>query len=299
MEGSKLIEKNLEAVIRTAELIGDFSPSDPEWHELRMQGITGTDAGTILGVNPYASAYSLWAKKTGRVSSEVAQNARMRLGQLLEAPLLQMFAEQNPELTIYTGGTYRSKEHPFLIANPDAIAYDENGKLYIIEVKTARQYWDDIPPHYIAQVLHYADVFSADEARLVALTGGDYREYEITFEPEMLEAQRSAMYEFYELIQEDLEPQWDGSQSTYETVREMQGSDMTEESVELGWLGVQLFNANHKFKEAEGELTALKSAALAQMGEAKYGVTTEGGESVLVCVKRSRNGGKPWLELKG
>lgn len=284
--------------IRSAELLGNYKPTDLAWHELRKQGITGTDAGTILGVNPYASPYALWAKKTGRVSDHVEQNQRMRLGQLLEAPLLKMFEENNPELKLFTVGTYRHKDYPYLIANPDALAYDEDGKLYIIEVKTARQYWDEIPPHYIAQVLHYADVFSADGIKLVALTGGDYREYEIPFEPEMLEAQREAIHEFWQLIAEDIEPDWDGSQSTYETVREMQGSDMTDESVDLGELGVLLYNAQQAYKSSEEELTKLKSAVLAQMGEAKYAVTTEGGTSVLVAIKRSRNGGKPYLEVK-
>lgn len=297
-EGIKLITHNTDLEIRSAELIGDFTPADPQWHELRLTGISGTDAGTILGVNPYASAYSLWAQKTGRVSRDIEQNQRMRLGQLLEGPLLQMFAECNPNLKVETCGTYRSKEHPYLIANPDALAWDGD-KLYIVEVKTSRQYWDDIPPHYIAQVLHYADVMGADGITLVALTGGDYREYSIPFEPEMVEAQREAMESFWQLIQGDLEPDWDGSQATYETVREMQSGDITEESIELGDLGIYLSNAYTRFKEAEAELNSFKSATLAQMGEAKYGICSEGGESVLVAVKRQRAGGKPWLEVKG
>lgn len=297
-KGSKLITHNSDTEIRSAELIGDFTPADPEWHELRLTGISGTDAGTILGVNPYASAYSLWAQKTGRVTRDIEQNQRMRLGQLLEGPLLQMFAESNPNLKVETCGTYRSKEFPWMIANPDALAWDGD-KLYIVEVKTARQYWDEIPPHYIAQVLHYADVFDADGITLVALTGGDYREYSIPFEREMVEAQREAMLSFWELIEEDLEPQWDGSQATYDTVREMQSGDMTEESIDIGELGVLLSNAQANYKAAEEELNTCKSATLAQMGDAKYAITTEGGAPVLVAVKRSRNGGKPWLEVKG
>ena len=284
--------------IRTAELIGEFTPSDPEWHELRLKGITGTDAGTILGVNPYDSAYALWCKKTGRIDSNVEQNQRMRLGQLLEAPLLQMFKENNPELEVFTGGTYRHKEYPWLIANPDALAWDGD-KLIIIEVKTARQYWDTIPPHYVAQVLHYADVFSADEVRLVALTGGDYREYEIAVEVEMLEAQRAAVADFWAMVGNDTEPTWDGSQSTYEAVRSIVSTDITEESTELGDLGILLSNANDAYKAAEQELTTLKSATLAQMGDAKYGVVTLDNTSTIVAVKRSRAGGKPWLEVKG
>ena len=297
-QASKLIKDFQEKSLRTAELIGNYTPADPEWHELRAQGISGTDAGTILGVNPFASAYSLWCAKTGRIDRDVPQNQRMRLGQLLESPLLQMFAESNPELEVYTAGTFRHKDHTWMIANPDALAFDGE-KLYIVEVKTSRNYWDEIPPSYIAQVLHYADVFSADGIKIVALTGGDYREYDIPFEPEMIEAQREATHEFYQMIINDEEPAWDGAEATYEAVRDLVPTNVTEESIELGDLGVHLSNAFSRFKAAEDQLREVKSATLAQMGEAKYGVCSEGGAPVLVAVKRSRAGGRPWLEVKG
>lgn len=297
-QASKLIRDFQGKSLRTANLLGNYTPDDREWHELRARGISGTDVGTILGVNPFASAYSLWCSKTGKINNEVPQNQRMRLGQLLERPLLEMFAESNPHLEVYTAGTFNHKDHPWMVANPDALAW-EGDKLWIVEVKTSRKYWDEIPPHYVAQVLHYADVFSADGIKLVALTGGDYREFEVPFEPEMAEAQREAALMFWNMVQEDHEPDWDGAEATYEAVREMASTEITEESIELGDLGVHLSNAFSRHKAAEEELRMVKSATLAQMGDAKYGMCSEGGEPVLVAVKRSRAGGRPWLEVKG
>lgn len=295
---SKSIKDFGKKSFRTAELVGNYTPADPEWHELRAQGISGTDAGTILGVNPFASAYSLWCAKTGQIDRDVPQNQRMRLGQLLEEPLLQMFAESNPHLEVYTTGTWRSKEHPWMVANPDALAFDGD-KLYIVEVKTSRNYWDEIPPHYVAQVIHYADVFSADGIIMVALTGGDYREYQVPFEEEMVHAQRGASEMFWNMVLEKQVPDWDGAEATYEAVRDMASTTIAEESIELGELGVHLSNAFSRHKAAEEELRQVKSATLAQMGDAKYGMCSEGGEPVLVAVKRSRAGGRPWLEVKG
>lgn len=295
---SKLIRDFQEKSLRTAKLIGNFTPEDQEWHDIRAKGISGTDVGTILGVNPFASAYSLWCQKTGRIDGTVPQNQRMRLGQLLERPLLEMFAESNPHLEVYTAGTFQKEDDPWMIANPDALAFDGD-KLYIVEVKTSRNYWDEIPPHYVAQVLHYADVFSADGIKIVALTGGDYREYDVPFEEEMGIAQREAALAFWNMVQEDKEPDWDGAEATYEAVRDMASTSVTEESTELGDLGVHLSNAFNRHKAAEEELRQLKSATLAQMGDAKYGMCSEGGEPVLVAVKRSRAGGRPWLEVKG
>lgn len=39
-----------------------------EWLELRKAYIGGSEAGAIIGMNPYKSAYTLWAEKTGRLS---------------------------------------------------------------------------------------------------------------------------------------------------------------------------------------------------------------------------------------
>ena len=284
--------------IRSANLLGDFTPADQEWHDLRKQGITGTDVGAILGVSPFSSAYKIWAIKTGQITDEVKQNQAMRLGQLLEPALLQLFKEEHPEMQVYEVGTYAHEDYPFMIANPDGLAV-EGDKLWIVEIKTSRKYWEEIPRHYIAQVLHYADVFSADGIKLVSYAGGNYQEWTIDFTDFELDFQREAVKEFWEEnIQAGVEPSWDGSQATYEVIRELARPGDPEVSVDLGYLGVQLANANQEAQRAEQELRQLKSAALAQMGDAKFGMVEQEGKDYLVATKRQRGEGKVWLEVK-
>ena len=43
----------MKVIAKTTELTHD------EWLDLRKTGIGGSDAGTILGVNPYSSPYAL------------------------------------------------------------------------------------------------------------------------------------------------------------------------------------------------------------------------------------------------
>lgn len=284
--------------IRSAVLLGDFTPADQEWHDLRAKGITGTDCAAILGVSPFSSAYKIWAIKTGRVTDEVPQNQAMRLGQLLEPALLQMFKENNPELDVHEVGTYAHEDYPFLIANPDALAF-EGEKLWIVEIKTARKYWEKVPDHYVTQVLHYADVFQADGIKVVSYAGGFYQEWDVPFDNFELEAQREAVMDFYKQnVASDKEPSWDGSKATYEVVRELAAPGDPEVSVELGYLGVQLQNAQRQFEEAEAKLRELKSATLSQMENATFGMCSEGGEPVMVARKKQRGEGKPWLEIK-
>ena len=37
-----------------------------DWLEERKKGIGGSDAATILGLNPYKTTIELWEEKTGR-----------------------------------------------------------------------------------------------------------------------------------------------------------------------------------------------------------------------------------------
>jgi putative phage-type endonuclease len=283
--------------IRTAEFVGDFASGSDEWLELRKQGITGTDVGTLLGVNPYESAYALYHKKLNLIDDRVPDNNRMKLGRFLETPLLDMFQDNHPELTIVTVGTYRHKERTWQIANPDALAYDGD-KLYIVEVKTSRQYWDDIPPHYKAQTLHYCDVFDADGIIFVTLEGGDYKEYFVDRDEDAIEVQRGLSETFWEdNLANEIVPDWDGSESTYNTVRELsEASD--EGSVDLGDLGMHLVNKNTEIEKLTKELNELKARALDAMQHAKYGVVEYEGVEYSACVKRQRGEGKPYLQIE-
>ena len=282
--------------IRTAELVGDFAPGSEEWLGLRKQGITGTDVGTLLGVNPYESAFALYHKKLGLIDDHVPDNNRMKLGRFLETPLLEMFQDNHPELTIVQVGTYRNRERKWQIANPDALAYDGD-KLYIVEVKTSRQYWDEIPPHYKAQVLHYCDVFDADGIMFVTLEGGDYKEYTLDRDQEAIEIQRGLSETFWEEnLANEIVPDWDGSESTYNAVREL--SEPSEEgSIDLGDLGVHLVNKQSELDRVQEELNELKSRTLEAMQHAKYGVVEHDGVEYSAAIKRQRGEGKHYLQI--
>ena len=66
----------------TAELVSNFENGSPEWLEQRMQGIGGSDVGTIVGANKYQTVTDLWAYKTRRVAG-VETTAPMEWGNRL------------------------------------------------------------------------------------------------------------------------------------------------------------------------------------------------------------------------
>ena len=50
-----------------------------EWLSIRHKYIGGSDAGAVIGMNPYKSRYTLWAEKTGKMP-EFGGNITTKVG---------------------------------------------------------------------------------------------------------------------------------------------------------------------------------------------------------------------------
>jgi putative phage-type endonuclease len=288
-----------EASFNGALNLGVFDAGSSNWHELREQGIGGSEIGTICGLNPWESAFALWAKRTGQIPNPPLTSWSVRFGKAFESPVLELWAEEHPEFEVYLAGTFQHPEIDYLRANPDALAkHRETGEWVVVEVKTARGTWADTPPAYVAQVQHYMDVLSIDRSVIVAVAGWNYEERWVARDQFQIEAQREAARRFWEHLQNMEKPEWDGSKATYEAVRYMNG-DIEDDDVDLGELGEELVKAHLKFGFVEQELVRLKSATLDAMGKAKYGYVMKAGKKWVVAQRQARGQGKPWLIVKG
>jgi len=279
------------SVLNGARLVGNYAPGSPEWHSERSKGIGGSEVGTILGLNPYESPYALWAKKTKRIPSEIQENWAIRFGKAFEEPILYLWQEEHPEWDLYTTGTYADEFCDYLHANPDAIAvHKKTGEQMIIEVKTARQTWENVPPSYIAQVMHYMGVTKIQRGLIVAVAGMTWNEYEVPFNQQQIDHQNKQIAEFWNSVQEDKRPDWDGAESTYHAVR-MQYDSIEAVEVDLGELGREVLELQMKADDAYWKLSQAKSKALDAMETAKWGTyTTPSGEVVRVASRQMRAG---------
>lgn len=283
------------AEFNDAELVGMFEPDSEQWHEARRSGIGGSEIGTIMGLNPWDSAFALWARRTGQIPEKQLNSWAIRFGKAFESPILQMWAAEHPEWHVFTTGTYRSRKHPWQLANPDALAqHHETGEWMVIEVKTSRNPWKDIPPHYMAQVQHYMSVMGVERAVLVGVVGWDWEERFVDADPYAQQVMRDAGLRFWSHLEEIAPPLWDGSKATYEAVREMH-PDIDGESVDIGELGVELLEAHAQAADAEAELSRIKSEVLSRMGTAKTATVIRDGEEVRVASRQARGKGTPWL----
>lgn len=161
-----------------------------KWLKLRKTGIGGSDAGSICGMNPYASPMSVYQDKT---SDEVADldNESMRQGRDLEDYVARRFMEETRFKVKRSNMMYRSKEHPFMLADVDRLIVGQDAGL---ECKTASAYsadkWKDreIPPHYLLQCCHYMAVTGKREWYIaVVILGREFKYAKITWDDEMIE----------------------------------------------------------------------------------------------------------------
>lgn len=73
-------------------LVSTLNLSKEEWLRYRKCGITGTDAGAILGLNPYRSAFQVYHDKISDTVENI-DNEAMRQGRDLEEYVAQRFTE--------------------------------------------------------------------------------------------------------------------------------------------------------------------------------------------------------------
>ena len=275
-----------------AVLLGDFANGSQEWHDLRDEpgAIGGSDIAPIAGLSQWESAITKWAKKTKQIPDELTPNMSMRLGTKLEAPILEIFTEEHPELTVYETGTWANKENPWARSNPDGLYQTEDGSWGIVEVKFSRDYWTGVPQAYRAQVLWYMKVFGIRQAKLVALAGSSYQEYDIEWDEFEAQILWDAAIRFREAVLEMKMPYWDGSNSTLETIRTL-SPGISDTEVDLDELGMHYINSVTQYEKANAKMTELKARVIQAMDGAKRGLIF--GEHWLSL--RSRAGGAPYL----
>lgn len=157
-----------------------------QWHKDRLNGIGGSEASTVLGINPWQTRLQLYDKKVERkIDLSSSDNIRFKLGHILE-PLI---AE---EYTKKTGRILESRPQkihplfPFMNGNIDReIIISNKNKIQtsngILEIKTKGAFinWEgnEIPPYYIAQLQHYLAIYGYNWGSFAIL---DFNKFEVT-----------------------------------------------------------------------------------------------------------------------
>lgn len=261
-----------------SDLVCTVCKTEEEWRKLRNKAIGGSDAATVLNLNPYRSAFSLWLEKTGQLApDDISQNESVRLGNELEDYVARRFAEETGKKVDRMGCTLSRPDIPFAHANIDRILMDEDAGL---ECKTTSHYDpfedDEIPDPYYCQCLHYMMVTGVDHWYLAVLFMGfrpEFRWYCIKRNEAEITALKAAESDFWDHVKNNTPVAIGGSESDSESVGKLFPGDDSEE-IDLTAVETQLRNiADFKAQRAkiDSAITEAENGVKLFLGNATKG----------------------------
>lgn len=250
--------------------------SDVErWRDARRVGVGASEVATILGVNPWDSAFALWARKTGR-APDVEESGKMRRGKLAEPAIIADYVAETGREVRRWGQLLRFRALPCLLATPDAERTDDGA---VVELKFTGQDWSDIPLYYQLQQTTQMGVAGRARGALVAWCGNDLWHRELDFHAGAFDAILSAVERFWWHVENDVAPETDGSQATTEALKRIApnpGLIVNLPSEAAVW-DAELVRIKDALKGLEEEKRRLENQIKAALGEAEKGILPNGG----------------------
>ena len=206
-------------------LISTVGLSRADWLRARRQGITGTDAGAITGMNPYVSAFQVYQDKHSDDVQET-DNEAMRQGRDLEEYVASRFTEATGLKVHRANAIFQNEEHPVMLADFDRLIVGQKAGL---ECKTVSPYsagkWKDgaIPLHYQMQVQHYLAVSGFDCWYIAAIIfGREFIVRKIERDEELIQYLITIEERFWnEHVLAHVMPEPDGSSSCSEEIAKL------------------------------------------------------------------------------
>ena len=200
-------------------LVSTENMSYADWLEYRKQGIGGSDASVVCGINRYKSPVELWMEKTNQLPHQEAGEAAY-WGTQLEPFVRAEFTKRTGIEVSRRNELLQSEEHPFMLANLDGICEVPDVGPCIFEAKTASAYkvgeWEDaIPDEYALQLAHYMAVTGYAGAYIAVLIGGNTFKWKfIERDEELISMLIQLETDFWNHVQDGTPPPLDGSDAS-------------------------------------------------------------------------------------
>ena len=249
-----------------------------EWLKIRQGYFGGSDASCIIGTNPYRSAFTLWAEKTGK-APEFEGNTATKVGTYLEDLVARMFMEETGKKVQKMNFTITNPSYPWACANIDREIIGEDA---FLECKTTANLDNmkmfkngEYPEIYYAQCVHYLAVTRCKKAYLAVLSGNrDFYIFEIERDEEEIKALMDAEQLFWNrYILGGQTPPADGSDSTDETIKKLfrvdNGTEVDLSAYEMDFLRRKTMK--EQIKRLQEEVDAIEHGMKLNMGEASVG----------------------------
>lgn len=250
--------------------------SRSEWLERRRKTIGGSDAAGIVGLSRWASPFSVWAEKTGRVVDKEDTEA-MRQGRDLEDYVARRWMEESGKRVYRLPAMLYNHKYSFAHADVDRMVMGEQAGL---ECKTTfsldlKQFNGvEFPVQYYAQCVHYLAVTGADRWYLAVLAyGRGFFTFTLERNQAEIDALMTAEQDFWKLVEMDTPPDADGSDATTAALQEVYPFSQTVTADLFGRDTVlrEYMRLKAEQKALDNRLGEIENTIKADMGEAESG----------------------------
>ena len=253
--------------------------SREKWLAERRNGIGGSDAATVVGLNPRSSRYALYLDKTGLLPDR-EDNEYFRQGRDLEEYVAQRFSGETGKRVRRVNAMLALTKYPFIRADVDREIVGENAGL---ECKTSTRLkkadLDNgvIPLNYLCQCYHYMNVKGYDRMYLAILVFGvGFWVFTIEKNEKEQIALMTAEIAFWrDYVEAGVIPPADGSDATAEAISaSIGGVKDNGETVSLVQHDADLSRLeaiNGEIKRLEADKQEIENRIKAEIGEAAHG----------------------------
>ena len=188
-----------------------------EWKALRRDYIGGSDAASVVGLNPYKSAYSLWAEKTGKIP-EFEGNLATDMGAYLEDFVAKLFEKETGKKVRRESRSIFNDKYPWAIANCDRMIVGEDAGLeckFTDSLNLKKYKNGEYPERFYAQCVHYLATTGKKRWYLAVLIGNkEFKWFTIERDEEEIAALMGEEEKMATCIKTNTPPAVDGLQST-------------------------------------------------------------------------------------
>lgn len=240
-----------------------IADSHQNWLKIRSQGIGGSDVGTILGFNPFKTAYQLWLEKTGQIEApDLSSKVAIQIGNELEDLVARLFTQETGLKVKKDNKTHFHSKHSFLLGNIDRKII---GQKAFLECKTTSTFnakeWqgDEVPASYLLQVQHYLNVLDYDTAYIAVIIGNNQFVWkEIKRDNDLINQMTDRLVTFWrENVLKGIPPEIDGSNETKEALQVLYPAEI-EATAPLDTKHIELLDRWSDIKAQTQELESLK-----------------------------------------
>lgn len=291
----------------TSERIKPISgpaPHTTDWYELRIfdpdrdrKVVWGaSQTANVCGQGPYGSALEEFCRAKGvveRNEDDETRKERMRVGQLIEPAILQIYAEKTGCSVTTQHPMYFHPEHDFMGATPDAIrvvgASRQDDWVLCVDAKSTnwrmfdrsgqdvdkfgKEGTDQVPRYILFQAQQLMAVLGLGQVDFAVFCDGMVKIYSVDRSDELISQIVSAESEMVErLINDDPpEPAWTHS-GTRSLINDMYGVSVGK-TITLEPFEVDLFarclEMESQKKSLESSITEIRNRILYAMGDAE------------------------------